>query len=31
MAWAILDSGVYIGHWEQGLYGDLLVQVGERF
>ena len=31
MAWAILDTGVYIGHWEQGLYADALEEVGRGF
>jgi hypothetical protein len=22
MPWAILDSDIYIGHWERGLYAD---------
>jgi len=29
--WAILDSGVYIGHWEAGLYGDILDDVRRAF
>jgi predicted nucleic acid-binding protein len=31
MAWAILDTGVYIGHWQQGLYVEVLEQVRRRF
>ena len=31
MHWAILDSGVYIGHWEAGLYGDILDDVRRAF
>lgn len=31
MAWAILDSDVYIGHWQQGLYADTLAQVRRGF
>ena len=27
MAWAILDSSIYVGHWERGLYDDLLAAV----
>ena len=31
MHWAILDSSVYIGHWEAGLYGDILDDVRRAF
>jgi hypothetical protein len=31
MSWALLDSGVYIGHWERGLYGDALAWVRRAF
>src|SRR5919108_281848 len=31
MAWAILDTSVYIGHWERGLYTDTLELVRRRF
>jgi predicted nucleic acid-binding protein len=31
MAWAILDTSVYIGHWERGLYQDALEFVRRRF
>ena len=24
MHWAMLDTNVYIGHWEQGVYGETL-------
>lgn len=27
MHWAILDTGVYIGHWEEGRYDALLADV----
>jgi predicted nucleic acid-binding protein len=27
MHWAILDTNVYIGHWEQGLYEETLAGV----
>lgn len=27
MHWAILDTNVYIGHWERGLYGEILEAV----
>lgn len=27
MRWAILDTGVYVGHWERGLYGDALATI----
>lgn len=31
MAWAILDTVVYIGHWDRGLYEDTLAAVGRTF
>ncbi len=31
MPWAILDTNVYIGHWEAGLFDDTLVQLKQRF
>ena len=31
MHWAILDTDVYIGHWEAGLYDDLLAAVRNAF
>ena len=31
MAWAILDSNVYIGHWERGLYASQLQMVRRNF
>ena len=31
MAWAILDTSIYIGHWERGLYGDVLDAVRRAF
>jgi predicted nucleic acid-binding protein len=31
MAWAILDSSIYVGHWERGLYDDLLAAVRRVF
>ena len=27
MGWAILDTNVYIGHWERGLYGSELATI----
>lgn len=27
MAWAILDSNIYIGHWERALYGKELAEI----
>ena len=30
MSWAILDTGIYIGHWELRLY-DVLPQIRKRF
>jgi predicted nucleic acid-binding protein len=31
MPWAILDSDIYIGHWEQGLYHEGLSRVRKAF
>ena len=31
MHWAILDTGVYIGHWEAGRYDALLSDVRKAF
>lgn len=31
MAWAILDTDIYIGHWELGLHDDVLAQVRRGF
>lgn len=31
MPWAILDTNVYIGHWERGLYEDDLERVRQAF
>ncbi len=31
MPWAILDTTVYIGHWERGLYGEALTDVRKAF
>ena len=31
MPWAILDTGIYIGHWEAGLYDELLLEVRKGF
>lgn len=31
MAWAILDSDVYIGHWEHGRYAEGLERVRQAF
>lgn len=31
MAWVILDTNVYIGHWETGLYEDTLEAVRRAF
>jgi len=30
-AWAIIDTSVFIGHWELGLYEDLLESVRRAF
>ena len=29
--WALIDTSVYIGHWERGLYGDTLAKVQRAF
>jgi predicted nucleic acid-binding protein len=29
--WAIIDTSVYIGHWEQGLFEETLEQVRKAF
>lgn len=29
--WAIIDTSVYIGHWERGLYGEILDEVRKAF
>jgi predicted nucleic acid-binding protein len=29
--WAILDTNVYIGFWERGLYDDAIASVGRKF
>ena len=31
MPWAILDTNVYIGHWERGLYEEALASVQKAF
>ena len=31
MRWAILDTSVYINHWERGLHGEALVAVRQAF
>jgi predicted nucleic acid-binding protein len=31
MAWALLDTSIYIGHWEAGLYDELLDEVRRAF
>jgi hypothetical protein len=31
MHWAILDTNVYIGHWEQGLYEETLEGVRRAY
>lgn len=31
MAWAILDTSVYIGHWERGLYDTSLAAIRQAF
>ena len=31
MAWAILDTSVYIDHWERGLYEETLASVRRAF
>ena len=29
--WAVIDTSVYIGHWERGLYEDTLAEVRRAF
>jgi predicted nucleic acid-binding protein len=29
--WAVIDTSVYIGHWERGLYEDSLAEVRKAF
>lgn len=29
--WAVIDTSVYIGHWEHGLYQDALAEVRRAF
>ena len=29
--WAVVDTSVYIGHWERGLYTDALAEVRKAF
>lgn len=29
--WAVIDTSVYIGHWERGLYEDTLAKVRRAF
>lgn len=29
--WAVIDTSVYIGHWERGLYEDTLAEVKKAF
>jgi predicted nucleic acid-binding protein len=29
--WAVIDTSVYIGHWERGLYSDALEEVRKAF
>lgn len=31
MQWAILDTDIYIGHWEHGRYSELLATVQQAF
>ncbi len=31
MRWAIIDTGIYIGHWERGLYAELLAAAQRTF
>jgi predicted nucleic acid-binding protein len=31
MPWAVLDTSVYIGHWERGLYEEALVSIRQAF
>ncbi len=29
--WAVIDTSVYVGHWERGLYEDTLAEVRRAF
>lgn len=29
--WAVIDTSVYIGHWERGLYGEALERIRRAF
>jgi predicted nucleic acid-binding protein len=29
--WAVIDTSVYIGHWERGLYEDTLAEIRKTF
>jgi predicted nucleic acid-binding protein len=29
--WAVLDTNVYIGFWERGLYDEAITSVGQKF
>jgi predicted nucleic acid-binding protein len=31
MRWAVLDTSVYIGHWERGLYAESLAALRQAF
>lgn len=31
MRWAVLDTNVYIGHWERGLYGNELAAIRQGY
>ena len=31
MRWAILDTEIYIGHWERGLYEEMLFHISRAF
>jgi predicted nucleic acid-binding protein len=31
MPWAILDTSIYIGHWEQGLYEEAMSSIRKAF
>ena len=31
MRWALVDSSVYIDHWERGLHDDVLNEVRREF
>ncbi|MGD0947599.1 MAG: PIN domain-containing protein [Candidatus Binatia bacterium] len=31
MRWAIIDTGIYIGHWGRGLYAELLATTQQTF